>query len=221
MTIELCVDFCDQQNNRLAGLIGDQCRCGNIFNPSTSFESDSEEETCIRLGDPCPGNAYEKCGSLEQGRLNIWFKGDLCPLFPGGAALTSGPWRLSYFYNDTVGARALPHNAVDLHPSLKRGNLTLEACVNACSAAGFLLAGLEFADECYCGNVLEHNSQPIPGCSPNAEAMSCKGDSGEFCGGPGLLYVYTLPGSELTPIIPFDSIFDGYCEECSEFGAHT
>jgi hypothetical protein len=88
--------------------------------------------------------------------MNTWFKGNLCALFPPEAAPTSGPWRLSYFYkyakgrvslnlqyayrlmthSDTVGARALPHNAVDLHPPLKRGNLTLEACVNACSAAG-------------------------------------------------------------------------------------
>lgn len=40
------------------------------------------------------------------------------------------------FFSDTIGARALPHNAVDLHPGLPRGNLTVAACVNACEASG-------------------------------------------------------------------------------------
>jgi len=41
-----------------------------------------------------------------------------------------------WFISDTVGMRALPHNAVDLHPGLPRGNLTIESCVNACQASG-------------------------------------------------------------------------------------
>jgi len=42
----------------------------------------------------------------------------------------------TYIFSDTVGARALPHNAVDLHPGLPRGNLTVAACVTACQASG-------------------------------------------------------------------------------------
>jgi len=43
---------------------------------------------------------------------------------------------LTLLCSDTVGARALEHNAVDLHPGLPRGNLTLESCTNACAASG-------------------------------------------------------------------------------------
>ena len=68
--------------------------------------------------------------------------------------------------SDALGALVLPHNTVDLHSSLKRSNLTLEACTNARGAAGSfqclvlegtqlltkglpVLADAEFADE-YC-----------------------------------------------------------------------
>ncbi|KAF8592208.1 hypothetical protein K439DRAFT_1524608 [Ramaria rubella] len=86
-------------------------------------------------------------------------------LFPGFVSLTSSSWRLVSFYNDSI-------TAVDIHPSLPCGNLTIETCVNACGTAGFLLAGVEFTDKCYCGDKLENNS---------------KGNPEEFCGGPDLL----------------------------------
>jgi hypothetical protein len=60
-----------------------------------------------------------------------------------------------------------------------------------------------------CGNELENFSRPILGCEPDEGAMPCKGNSGEYCGGPDLLYVYTLPGTDLVPLIPFDSEYDG------------
>ena len=62
-----------------------------------------------------------------------------------------GDWRISEseaarlpqnsrhdIFSDTVGARALLHNAVDpsLHPGLLRGNLTVDSFVNPCNASG-------------------------------------------------------------------------------------
>ncbi|KIJ22767.1 hypothetical protein M422DRAFT_276756, partial [Sphaerobolus stellatus SS14] len=142
MTIESCVEFCDQEGYIMAGLLGTECHCANVFNPDTCFESDAGE---CSSGDPvedegaqpCPGDPRESCGDnapfAAPPLLNIFFK-DLCrALWQGGAQFTSGPWRLIYFYkygfpmfeysdlipiSDTVGARALQHNAVDLHPGL-------------------------------------------------------------------------------------------------------
>ncbi|KAF8584675.1 hypothetical protein K439DRAFT_1660665 [Ramaria rubella] len=220
MTIELCVSFCDQQGSRMAGLLGPQCRCSNIWNPATCFESDPGE--CEPFGQPCPGNPYESCGSVGTAPdlINTFSKIEGCNLFPGFASLTSGSWRLVSFYNDSITARALPHNAVDIHPSLPRGNLTIETCVNACGTAGFLLAGVEFADECYCGDELENNSQSVFNCS-TPDAMPCKGNPEEFCGGPDLLYVYSLPGTGLSPLVPFDAIFDNFCSEGACNSEHT
>jgi len=71
-----------------------------------------------------------------------------------------------------------------------------------------------FAD---CGNSLNNNPLPIPGMSSGCPVetdgirnlMKCKGNSKEFCGGPNIIGIYILPGTTLTPIIPFDSVFDG------------
>ncbi|KDR72204.1 hypothetical protein GALMADRAFT_229047 [Galerina marginata CBS 339.88] len=229
LTIESCVAFCNQQGSRMAGLKETECRCANIFNPTSCFESDGNE--CEFPGESvgCPGNRAEACGiSIASPPLfNIFFNmvsqfGCSDFVWPGGAPLTpGGSWRFSYFYNDSVSARALPHNALNLKVPLPRGNLTVEACVAACGNAGFTLAGVEFADECYCGNSLQSNSRPITDCSvlptsafsnnPKSTLMKCKGNPEEFCGGPNIVSVYTLPGTGLIPLLPFSSGLDNFC----------
>lgn len=82
MTIEACVEFCDEQRSRLAGLEGGECSlwlscltfiialksqwagCANIFNPKTCLESATSiysEPSEVGLG--CPGNRRESCGT--------------------------------------------------------------------------------------------------------------------------------------------------------------
>ncbi|KAJ7192355.1 hypothetical protein GGX14DRAFT_701408 [Mycena pura] len=204
MTIEVCVDYCDAGSFRMAGTTnGDTCRCGNMFYPF-SEESLTNAECDI----PCAGNAAEKCGASDVPGLWVLGKDDGLVFDLQGrdlSALIVGDWRLSYVYNDTVGARALEHNAVDLHPGLPRGNLTIETCLNACAASGYTIAGQEFADECYCGNELLHSSRPVPGVSPSTGAMACKGDVQEMCGGPNRLQVYVQEGApaNVLPLVPF------------------
>lgn len=73
--------------------------CGNFFNPFTGFESDGNE--CEGFGGlQCAGNPDESCGSTEGDFLNIYFNtaANTCVLWPGGASLTSGSWRLIFPY---------------------------------------------------------------------------------------------------------------------------
>ncbi|KDR78563.1 hypothetical protein GALMADRAFT_243986, partial [Galerina marginata CBS 339.88] len=187
--------------------------CGNIFNPSACFETVGFECISPETGESCPGNPVETCGSASVGIFSIFFKSVSqfsCSeiLWPGGAPLIPGAWRFSYFYNDSVSARALPHNAVNLPVPLPRGNLTVEACVAACGNAD-------------CGNALQSNSKPITDCSvlpsssfPNNRKpalMKCKGNANEFCGGPDIISIYTLPGTGLLPLISFNSELDNFC----------
>jgi hypothetical protein len=123
--------------------------CGNIFNPQNDFDT----VLATQCTDVCPGNSRELCGG-GSAIMTVFQKDDAaCLDFRGKYSLTSGSWRLvnlfKYVYSlvhslytnwmdnsDTVGARALPHNAVDLHPPLPRGNLTIAACMNACNSSG-------------------------------------------------------------------------------------
>ncbi|KDR77907.1 hypothetical protein GALMADRAFT_154961 [Galerina marginata CBS 339.88] len=238
LTIESCVAFCDNQGSRMAGLKENECRCANIFNPSACFENDLSECQIAGQGHACPGNPIEACG-LRIGSpplFNIFFNmvsQFSCSNFiwPGGATLTpGGSWRFSYFYNDSITARALAHNSVNLPVPVPRGNMTPEICVAACGNAGFTLAGVEFADECYCGDALQSNTHPITDCSvlpsigfsthPTSTLMRCTGNTKEFCGGPNIVSVYTLPGTGLLPLIPFNPALDDFCSNFDCIG-HT
>ncbi|KJA26673.1 hypothetical protein HYPSUDRAFT_63891 [Hypholoma sublateritium FD-334 SS-4] len=233
MTIESCVAFCNQQGQRLAGLLGPQCVCSNIFRPGGNcFESDPGQCTIPGLSTACPGNPVESCGGLNtmppvynllRNEDSQFFCSD--PTWPGGAALVVGQWRFSYFYNDSITARALGRNAVNLPVPVPRGNMTSAICTTACGNAGFTLAGVEFADECYCGNAIENNAAPIsalqhcdgipttfiPFPTTGSALMACTGNVQEFCGGPDIISIYTLPGTGIIPLIPFDEDLGGQC----------
>ena len=70
--------------------------------------------------------------------------------------------------------------------------MTIESCLAFCEGNGQPLAGLEFSGECYCGGILGN------GASLSASgtcSMSCSGDSGRKCGGPGSLSLFVSTGS--------------------------
>ncbi|KAF8886436.1 hypothetical protein CPB84DRAFT_1787584 [Gymnopilus junonius] len=234
LTIESCVQFCNAQGTRLAGLKGTECRCGNLYNAFESFESDPGECTIPGFGVACPGNPAEACG-LAEGTpplVNVFMNPASqfqCsdPIWPGGAPLTpSGSWRFSYFYNDSVSTTALP-NRVLHSPGLPQVNLTVHACVTACESAGkfaYTLLLTPTPATTVCGNALQSNTHPITNCSllpvPNftggatqGALIPCTGDSNEFCGGTNVISIFTLPGTGLVPVVPFDSALDDFCTE--------
>ncbi|PPQ69995.1 hypothetical protein CVT26_013283 [Gymnopilus dilepis] len=230
LTIESCVEFCDAQGSRLAGLKGTECRCGNLLNGFESFESDPGECNVVGFDTACPGNTAEACGlaigspplvNIFQNFASQFECSDT--IWPGGAPLTpSGSWRFSYFYTDSYSARALPHSAVTTPAPLPRGNLTVQACISACESQGFTIAGVEFGAECFCGNAIASTSHPITNCSllpvPNFSGSAtsgalipCTGDPDNFCGGPDIISIFTLPGTGLVPVLPFDAALDDFC----------
>jgi hypothetical protein len=68
--------------------------------------------------------------------------------------------------------------------------MTVAKCTAACRAANFILAGVEYGGECYCGNTIANGGAPATsGCN-----MVCNGNSGEYCGGGNRLNVYSFEG---------------------------
>jgi hypothetical protein len=65
--------------------------------------------------------------------------------------------------------------------------LTVEKCVDWC--AGYKYAGLEYASQCFCGNTVAADRAPVAGILGNCN-MKCKGDDGQYCGGPNALSLY-------------------------------
>ena len=71
--------------------------------------------------------------------------------------------------------------------SIASPDMTQGKCVKYCNDAGFVLAGIEYSTECYCGNVLEHGAS-LDKSSPMCN-MQCGGSS-DICGGPSALTLF-------------------------------
>src|SRR5207248_1364864 len=108
---------------------------------------------------------------------------------PSGSAPAG--WTYAGCYTDSVGARTL---SVREFPA---GSMTVELCTSACQAAGYTIAGVEYAGECYCDNVLRNGGGPAPDGSTGCN-MACNGNAAEICGGANRLSLYTASGSSVT-----------------------
>ncbi|KAF2492456.1 WSC-domain-containing protein [Lophium mytilinum] len=67
------------------------------------------------------------------------------------------------------------------------GAMTIELCASAC--AGFNYFGVEYSDECYCGNTLSYGSFATTDGRCN---MNCAGNVNEICGGQKGMTMYKL-----------------------------
>ena len=134
-----------------------------------------------RCNMPCAGNSSEVCGGPNG--LTVFYNG------LGGIQTNPGPtgWGSLGCYTDSTGGRTLTTGmAVQGGASA----MTVALCTSACKQNGFTYAGVEYANECYCGNTLSNGGGPASdssGCN-----MACAGNASEFCGGSNRLNVYKL-----------------------------
>ncbi|KAF4588036.1 hypothetical protein EYR38_009997 [Pleurotus pulmonarius] len=176
MTVEACISFCDASSFIFAGVeFGQECYCGNFIGNGGTNTSLAECNT------PCTGNAKESCGAGS--RLNVFWSGKQPPP-PPTIVPKVGNWSTLGCVLEADGARTLTTalGATD--------DMTVETCTDSCFHAGFPLAGIEFARECYCGLAFANGggaSAPAGDCN-----MVCTGNSSEFCGGPNRLTAYNL-----------------------------
>lgn len=193
MTVGTCVNFCKQNGFRYAGIeYSTECYCGASIATTAAKAPDSE---CNML---CGGDALAYCGG--PGRLNVYAgpaSNSTISSTPTSASPTVAPPStiptavpsstpepgVGYAgcANEGTTGRALSKD------SLASSTMTLKLCQDYCKTKGYPLSGLEFATECYCGNILE-NGSTIGGSM--ACTMPCGGDPVAICGGPGALSVY-------------------------------
>ncbi|KAF4632511.1 hypothetical protein G7Y89_g5614 [Cudoniella acicularis] len=94
--------------------------------------------------------------------------------------------------------------------------MTIESCAAFCFASNYGLAGVEYAQECYCGNVLLNGGVVgATGCT-----MPCKGNSAEYCGGSVRISLfditYYVPPS--SPQVVQNYVYQGCYHEPAQGG---
>ncbi|KAK3940061.1 glyoxal oxidase-like protein [Diplogelasinospora grovesii] len=172
MTDESCISFCSSKGLQYAGTeYAQECYCGSSL-AATAVQA--PESDC---SSPCKGNASEPCGGGS--RLTLFYSTQ-----PVGPQPNPGVNGFSYIgcYSEGTNGRALAYGL----GGVPGANMTVSKCTAGCLAAGYILAGVEYGGECYCGNTIANGGAPATsGCN-----MVCNGNSSEICGGPSRLNVY-------------------------------
>ncbi|KAF9055596.1 WSC domain-containing protein [Panaeolus papilionaceus] len=181
MTPNHCTAFCqgtgtsalDSQFTFAGTEFTSECFCDfNIQGTATQVD-DSECDFA------CAGDPTLTCGGF--GRVSIYTNGGALP----DNKATVGDWAFSGCHTDAVGTNG--------RTLLERfdipGGVTIESCTAKCLATDFTLSGLEFGQECWCGDALlfEDTEAPLGECS-----QACKADPTELCGASSRLSLYTL-----------------------------
>lgn len=184
MTDESCIDYCSSAGFIYAGTeYSSQCYCGNTLATGSGPAPDGDCDMT------CSGNATEACGGPN--RLNLFWSGTTGPETNPG----TGNWTFSACYTEGVTGRALPFAATVVGGAAA---MTVDLCLSACETAGYVLAGTEYADECWCGDSIASGATVAPegisGCD-----MLCSGNFSEFCGGSDRLDVYTYQATTTLP----------------------
>lgn len=169
-----------------------RCYCGNA--PPSSQWLDTTGVHCTFA---CAGDAADTCGG-DGGYISIYY--DSTKYSPGDATSTptvaSGPvvvnqtGNYNYIgcYSEVANGRALQGKA----PQAPTNGYTIELCQAAC--AGYTYFGMEYSNECYCGNTIAPASVAQASSDPavNNCNMLCTGNQTEYCGGPSRLSMYAL-----------------------------
>jgi hypothetical protein len=149
-TTEACVTACISKGYRFAATqSGSQCFCGNAYG------GQGPAGGCTT---PCTGDQSEKCGGGYQNSVYV-------AIGPAPKASPVG------CYADSMMTRELPDQVFG------GPYMTVESCAACCAYRGYLYAGPEDGNQCFCGATYGTQG-PSGGCN-----YPCAGNAKEICGG--------------------------------------
>ncbi|KAF4556435.1 WSC domain-containing protein 3 [Elsinoe fawcettii] len=191
-----------------------ECWAGNKL-PSGLYYTLESDRACTFA---CTGDASQSCGGgADTGYISIYYDTTKYTITdqtfnatsPGGGggggsvggpitANSSGPYDYIGCYSEGSNGRAL--TGAGIAPPEDGGSV--EYCQSKCS--GYQYFGVEYSNECYCGNTIQTGSTLVPGATPADTScnMLCGGNSSEYCGGPNRLNMYKLNSTITLPPTP-------------------
>ena len=141
LTIENCISTCVGLGYTVAGLeYSQQCFCDNFARNGASLTTDS---SCAMT---CSGDTTEICGGPNL--MSIYSSGALQVYQPPTAQKTGlpGSWTYVGCLIDQTPDHTLPYQI------LNTANNSATSCLKQCSDYGYTSGGMEYGDECYCGD---------------------------------------------------------------------
>ena len=183
MTVAACTTACGAAGFNYSGVeYSGECYCGNEFSNGGAPAPDGLAG-CNMV---CNGNSSEYCGGSN--RLDVYGLGLISTIAP--------KWSSLGCYTDATNARTL---AIGMAVPGGAANMTQENCQDACHSSQYNLAGVEYAQECYCANAFSNGGGPAPDGDAQCN-MGCKGNGAEVCGGPNRLNVFSYVGGPTSTV---------------------
>ncbi|THG96906.1 hypothetical protein EW026_g5007 [Hermanssonia centrifuga] len=185
VTVESCISTCSSQGFTLAGLeYSVQCFCGDslVAGAVTSAETDCNMA--------CGGAATEACGGPN--RLSVYTSTGSVTAYPVPVAQTTGlpgAWEYQGCLEEPGAVRVFPYQIIYTTDN------TPSTCLSQCSDYGYPAGGMEYGDECWCGDVSDTTASPGFATNPGDCSMPCSGDPIHLCGGPQRLQYYKWNGN--------------------------
>ncbi|KAF7860407.1 hypothetical protein EAF04_008533 [Stromatinia cepivora] len=184
MTVESCIQNCITAGYSIAGMeYYTQCYCDSaVINQGALASSDSQCNT------PCGGNPTQMCGGGD--RMSVYSNQTnmtVLPLPVIEKRALPGNWKYKGCLTDNAVNRVFPY--LTILPN----NNTATNCLSMCSEYGYGAGGMEYSNQCFCGdvqNVIDHRAALV---NDSQCVMLCSGDRDTYCGGPSLIsyYVWT------------------------------
>ncbi|KAH9476860.1 Glucan endo-1,3-alpha-glucosidase agn1 [Psilocybe cubensis] len=179
MTPQVCQGLCS--GYQYAGVeAGNECFCGNSLLNNGASGLVIDNSNCQWT---CSGDSNQKCGGSWT--LNVYTKSAVTPPF-------SSAWALAGCFVD-ADSRMLRGYSVTLP-----NTLTVETCTNICNGAGYIMAAVEYGQECYCGSQIYKDGGAGVLVDAGQCNVACSGNAGQKCGGGWRANLYTKPGTTWT-----------------------
>lgn len=186
MTIESCVDLCIGLGYTVAGMEWSvQCFCDDFVR---NGGKKTDESACNMA---CGGDSAELCGA---GDILSVYSNDTLTVYQPPVAQTEdlpGKWKYVGCLSDdsTAAVRTLPNQLI------LANNNSAATCLGQCALFGYNAGGMEYGDECYCGDI---GDVTLAGATLQTEtdcSMDCSGNASYLCGGPNRISYYNWIGS--------------------------
>lgn len=179
LTPQKCAQLCFSDNYTISGTeYYTQCFCSNaIYNGGVA----SEDET--KCSTPCGGDSEVMCGGA--GYLTIYSNGTPPTYKEPSPGIEVQNWTYQGCYEDNVNNKRTLFWALSFP-----GTMTPEQCLGKCASFGYAAAGLEYGDECYCGDPIDVDASGATKRPETECNVACAGDASTFCGGGSRLSVY-------------------------------
>ncbi|KAF7903668.1 uncharacterized protein EAF01_006717 [Botrytis porri] len=188
MTVESCIQNCITAGYSIAGMeYYTQCYCDSaIINLGALASSDSQCNT------PCGGNANQMCGGGD--RMSIYSNQTSLvvrqlPVIQNTSL--PGNWKYKGCLKDDAVNRVFPYQIA------LTNNNTATNCLSLCSEFGYGAGGMEYSNQCFCGDVQDVINHKAAIVDDSQCVMLCTGNRDTYCGGPSLITYYTWTGTPL------------------------